>query len=66
MADQDLRANPKQSQSLPQSVIDEAWSEFVYPRAAVGDLAQPHPQSAFTRAMRVIEQWAAGQAEHGG
>lgn len=46
------------TQSLPQSVIDEAWSEFVYPRAAVGDLSHPSAQSGFMRAMRVIQQWA--------
>ena len=44
-------------QSVPDSVIAEAWSEFIYPRAAVGDLARPHPQSGFTRAMRVVQQW---------
>jgi len=43
---------------LPQAVIDEAWSEFVYPRAAVGDLARPAQMGGFTRAMRVVAQWA--------
>jgi hypothetical protein len=46
-------------QSLPNSVIAEAWSEFLYPRSAVGDLRDPRPESGFTRAMRVVEQWVA-------
>lgn len=41
-----------------QRVQDEAWSEYVYPRAAVGDLSDPNPQSAFMRAARVFRQWA--------
>lgn len=48
--------DPKQS--LPQSVIDEAWSEYLYPRAAVEGLSHPQPTSGFVRAMRVIQQWA--------
>jgi hypothetical protein len=50
--------NDTPPQSLPDSVIGEAWSEFLYPRAAVGDLAEPHPQSGFTRAVRVFQGWA--------
>jgi hypothetical protein len=42
---------------LPQAVIDEAWSEFVYPRAPVGDLARPSQLGGFNRAMRVVAQW---------
>lgn len=45
-------------QSLPQIVIDEAWSEYLYPRAAVGDLSHPSEHGGFVRAMRVIQQWA--------
>lgn len=48
-------------QILPDSVIDEAWSEFVYPRAAV-DLARPSHLDGFNRAMRVVAQWAASRA----
>lgn len=48
----------QQPQSLPDSVIAEAWSEYLYPRSAVGDLRDPNPQSGFTRAMRVLQQWA--------
>lgn len=44
--------------SLPNVVIDEAWAEYVYPRAAIGELSEPHPQSGFTRAMRVLKNWA--------
>lgn len=44
--------------ALPQIVIDEAWVEYVYPRAAVGELSDPHPQSGFVRAMRVLKRWA--------
>lgn len=46
-----------EKQSLPQIVIDEAWSEFLYPRSAVGELAQPSPHSGFVRAVRVFQKW---------
>lgn len=46
------------TESLPDLVIDEAWSEYVYPRAAVGDLSHPSEHSGFVRAMRVLRKWA--------
>jgi hypothetical protein len=46
------------TESLPDLVVDEAWSEYVYPRAAVGDLSHPSEHSGFVRAMRVLRKWA--------
>jgi hypothetical protein len=40
--------------TIPEADVAEAWSEFVYPRAAVGDLSEPHPHSGFMRAIRAL------------
>jgi hypothetical protein len=45
-------------EALPQFIVDEAWSKFVYPRAAIGELSLPPEQGAFMRAARVFRQWA--------
>lgn len=40
--------------TIPEEAIAEAWSEFVYPRPAVGDLSDPHPHSGFMRAIHAL------------
>jgi hypothetical protein len=44
------------SDLVPDRVMHEAWSEYLYPRAPVLELASPSSLSGFSRAMTVIRR----------